>query len=103
MARSSSPVQRTSSYRGVLNRMQGRALRDVDNDVAAALARISETPDGDLLLKWIHQQTLGRVLPDDLSDGALRADAARRSFATQIFNMLDRGLNRNAAPKRPGK
>lgn len=91
------------SYRGVLKRSQGRKLEESDTDVCAALARLSQTPDGDLLLKWIHQQTLGRTIPDDASEGALRASEARRSFATLIFNMLDRGLKRNERPKRTSK
>lgn len=91
------------SYLGVLKRSRGRKLDEADTDVCAALARLSVTPDGDLLLKWIHQQTLGRIVPDDISDGALRTDAARRSFAALIFSMLDRGLKRNERPKRTSK
>lgn len=91
------------SYHGVLARQQGRQLADDDQDVSAALARLSETSDGDIVLKWIHQQTFGRALPDTATEGALRAHEARRSFATTIFNLLDRGLKRNARPKHPGK
>jgi hypothetical protein len=90
------------SYHGVVRRQQGRVLANDDNDVAAALARLSETSDGDLFLRWIHQQTIGRTLPDDASDGALRASEARKSFAATIYNMLDRGLKRNASAKRNG-
>lgn len=88
------------SYQGVLRRSQGKRLEEADTSVAAALARLSQTEDGDLFLRWIHQQTLGRPLPDDASDGALRASEARKSFAATIFNMLDRGLKRNAGAGR---
>lgn len=92
-----------SRYLGVLHRMQGREAAAEETSVAAALARLSMTPDGDLFLKWIHARTIGRVLPDDASDGALRASEARKSFAAEIYNLLDRGLEANAAAKRPGK
>lgn len=91
------------SYRGVLARQQGRKLSEGSTDVAAALARLSQTPDGDLFLTWIHQQTFGRAVPDDASEGALRAAEVRRSFATLIFNVLERGLKANASPRRTGK
>src|SRR5690349_10583848 len=91
-----------SSYLGALRRQRGRAEVEDDNTMSAVIARISQTPDGDLFLAWIHQQTLGRVLPDDASDGALRASEARKSFAATIFNLLDRGLSENATAKRNG-
>lgn len=103
MPPSSRPNRGAMSYQGVLRRQQGRTLAEDDKDVAGALARLSETSDGDLFLRWIHQQTLGRTLPDDASDGALRASEARKSFAATIFNMLDRGLKRNAAVGNPRK
>lgn len=103
MASSPKIVRSRSSYHGVLQRQHSRGAPSDENSVSAALARLSQTTDGDILLKWIHQQTYGRTLPDDASEGALRASEARKSFATTIFNLLDRGLSENAAAKRNGK
>lgn len=92
-----------SKYLGYLRRQHGREEAKNENSVAGALARLSKTSDGELFLAWIHDQTIGRTLADDASDGALRASEARKSFAATIFNLLDRGLEANAATKRPGK
>lgn len=86
-----------TGYKRALQNMRGGAKPLPDNDVSAALARLAGTVDGDTFLTWIHQQTLGKVIPDTAPEGALRASEARKSFAATIFNLLDRGLSRDAS------
>lgn len=83
-------------YNGALRRL--RAVEKHPDDIADVLARISKTKDGERLLAWIHQQTLGRTVPEGAPEGALREHAALHRFATTIFNNVDRGLERNATP-----
>ena len=87
-----------TSYAGVVKRMIGLGTPEkVDDDVCAALVRLSETQDGETVLQWIHNQTLGHVPAADASEGALRESAALNRFATKFFNLLDRGLKRDGS------
>lgn len=78
-------------YVGVLARMRGKAAPADEDSIADAIFRISQSPDGERFLNWVYHNTLGFNLPDDAPDGALRADAARKKFASTIFNLVERG------------
>jgi hypothetical protein len=81
-------------YAGVLARMRGKDAVANEETIADVIFRVSQSNDGDQLLTWIYHQTLGVALPDDASDGALRADAARKKFGQLIFNLVERGQTR---------
>ncbi len=81
-------------FQGALNRMRGKDYRPDEETLGDLLWRIAQTDDGDRFLTWVHNQTLGVSLPDDAPDGALRADAARKKFATTIFNLVERGRSK---------
>ena len=84
-------------FMGALQRMRGSAEDpNKDQDIADALGRVSKTPDGQIIFDWLQRETFGRTLSEDASEGALRAAEARKSFATKIFNLRDRGLKRDA-------
>jgi hypothetical protein len=88
-------MPKTPSAR-VLDRMYGRTDDGPsDEDLTAVLARLWATPDGHAFLTWLWMRTLGRQVPDDAGDGALRAYAARNSLAALIFQVLERGLERD--------
>lgn len=87
-------------YRGALQRIQGREEKTED-DIADVLARLNETRDGQALLQWIYRQSHGRQMPEGAPEGALREQQGLNRFATTIFNLVDRGLTRNAS--RPKK
>lgn len=78
-------------FQGALNRMRGKDTVSDEQTIADVIFRVSQSPDGDQFLTWIYHQTLGTALPDDAPDGALRADAARKKFATTIFQLVERG------------
>jgi hypothetical protein len=78
-------------FQGALNRMRGKASLPDEETIADIAFRVAQTDDGDRFLTWVYHQTLGATLPDDAPDGALRADAARKKFATTIFNLVERG------------
>lgn len=89
------PTTERSLFRGALDRLQGRDERKApDDDIAAALARLSTTADGAAFLQWIHDQTYGHVPASDAHESALRESAALNRFATKIFQLVDRGLAR---------
>lgn len=81
-------------YRAVLARMRGKDEVFNEDTIADIVFRVAQTPDGDQFLSWLYKQTLGATLPDDAPDGALRADAARKKFGQQIFNLVERGQTR---------
>jgi hypothetical protein len=81
-------------YRGVLARMRGKAEVTDEESIADIIFRVAQTPEGDQFLTWVYQKTLGVTLPDDAPDGALRADAARKKFGQQIFNLVESGQTR---------
>lgn len=94
---SSRPTPEGGRFRRALDNLKGRGQGiDEDKDIAGAVARLSQTADGAIFLDWIYAQTLGHPVADDASEGALRADGVRKSFATKIFNLRDRGLKRDA-------
>ncbi len=89
------PTVERGLFRGVVDRLQGRGeRRPPDDDIAAALARLSSTEDGAAFLQWIHDQTYGHVPASDAEESALRESAALNRFATKIFALVDRGLAR---------
>lgn len=84
-------------YLQALRRMHGRETEIAEDDIADVLARISRTRDGEKLLDWIQMESHGRPPPEGAPEGALREHAALNRFATKIFNLVDRGLARNAS------
>lgn len=84
-------MQGRMSYRGVLQRIRGQEAVPSEDDIAVVLARLAATPDGSRFLDWVYAQTLAVEIPPDASEGALRQGMAIKSFATRIFNLLERG------------
>lgn len=91
------PTRERGLFRDALDKMQGRSERKPpDDDIAAALARLSSTEDGAAFLQWIHDQTYGHVPASDAEESALRESAALNRFATKIFQLVDRGIARKS-------
>jgi len=89
------PTVERSLFRGVVDRLHKRGERKPpDDDIAAALARLSTSADGAAFLQWLHDQTYGHVPASDAEESALRESAALNRFATKIFQLVDRGLAR---------
>lgn len=70
-----------------------RRLRGVDaydpGELKIAVTRLAHTPDGQVLLGWLEQQTHGKILLHDAPDSALRELMAHRSLFDRILKLIE--------------
>jgi hypothetical protein len=62
-----------------------------DEDIVKAFDRIARTADGALIYAHFQKIAIGR-LDGDPSDGALRADHGRRTFAHELMALMGKGI-----------
>lgn len=72
---------------------------DVD-DINQALDRIARTADGEMLYRYLQRECLTFPNESDPSDGALRANHGRRSFAADLMRRLEKGIDESVGASR---
>lgn len=59
------------------------------HEAAAALHRFAQTPDGQIVQKWIFESMIYRSTPVGADDGALRDLAAEQRVAMKFLNFME--------------
>ncbi len=62
-----------------------------DNELALAFARCFRGPDGERVIDYLRQTTLGRALGPAATDSLLRHTEGQRQLVARILALIERG------------
>lgn len=74
------------------------------DEIEAAIARLSRTPDGALLYLYLQRRMMAKPGSDDPTESALRVDFAQRRFASELMGLMTKDFQSDgpSEPNFPG-